>query len=90
MSKGFKFKLKLTGLNQLMRGPEMQTVLTEYGNRVLNNATSMTDNDKAQFGMDTKAIRWIAVTTVRAENSEAVYENLENNTLLKALGGGGE
>lgn len=84
-----KVKLNLKGINQLMRGPECQAVLAEYGARVLSNAQSMAETDKAEFSADTKPIRWIAVTTIRADNGAAVYENLENNTLLKALGGGG-
>ena len=86
MSKG-RFKLRLRGLNELMKSPEMQDVLTEYGQNVMSKAHYMAENHKAEYGMDTKTIRWIAVTTVRAENSAALKENLKNNTLLKALGG---
>lgn len=88
MSKA-KIVLNLPGINKLMKGPEIQAILNGYGTRVMNGANSMASSSKAEYGMDTKVIRWIAVTTVRADNSAAVHENLENNTLLKALGGGG-
>ena len=83
-----KFKLNLPGLNQLMKGPEMQAELSRYGSTVLGNAQSMAQDSKAEYGMDTKPLNWIAVTTVRAENGAAIHENYERNTLLKALGGG--
>lgn len=82
------FKLNLPGLNQLMKSPEMQSILTEKGAEVLARANGSRTRSDSEYGMETKTINWIAVTTVRAENGDAVYENLENNTLLKALLGG--
>ena len=87
MSKG-DFKLNLPGLNQLMKSPEMQSILTEKGARVMATANSNAQTRDAQYSMDTKTINWIAITTVRADNGAAIHENLENNTLLKALGSG--
>ena len=87
MSKG-KFKLNLPGLNKLMRGEEMQAVLSAHGATVLNKAQSMAITRNAEYSMETIPLRWIAVTTVRAENGAAVHDNYEHNTLLKALGGG--
>lgn len=82
------FRLKLTGLNQLMKSPEMQSVLTEHGAKVMNAANSNKRLADAEYTMSTKTINWIAVTNVRAGNGAAIEENLEYNTLLKALGGG--
>lgn len=82
------FKLNLPGLNQLMKSAEMQNILTEKGREVMSRAYSMSQVPDSEYSMDTKAIRWIAVTNVRAENYEARKDNYENNTLLKALGGG--
>ena len=82
------FKLDLPGLNQLMKSPEMQSILTEKGAKVMSTANGIAQDKDAKYGMDTKTINWIAVTRVRAENSAAIKENLENNTLLKALYGG--
>ena len=81
------FKLNLRGLNQLMKSPEMQAILAEKGARVAASANGSAQSTRAHYSTDTKTIKWIAVTTVRADNGAAVHDNLENNTLLKALGG---
>lgn len=83
-----EFELNLPGLNALMKSPEMQAILTEHGARVMNTANSNAQMKGATFTMNTKTINWIAVTNVRAENGIGIQENLEHNTLLKALGGG--
>lgn len=85
-----KFKLDLPGLNELMKSPEMQSILSEKGGQVMARANSIAQDNDAKYSMSTKTINWIAVTTVRADNSAAIRENLDNNTLLKALGGGGK
>lgn len=84
------FKLNLPGLNQLMKSPEMQSILSEKGAGVMARAQANAQRSDAEYSMNTKTINWIAVTTVRAENGTAVYENLEHNTLLKSLLGGGK
>lgn len=84
-----RFDLNLSGLNQLMKSPEMQSILTQKGSEVLARVNGMKQDPDAEYGMSTKTINWIAVTNVRAENGAAVRENLEQNSLLKALGGGG-
>ena len=82
------FKLNLPGLNAIMKSPEMQSILSEKGAAVMARANNMAQIPDAKFSMDTKAINWIAVTTVRADNGEAIAENFKNNTLLKSLSGG--
>ena len=86
MSKEIDFKLDLPGLNQLMKSPEMQAILAQKGAQVAAAANSNAQSSRAHYSTDTKTINWIAVTTVRADNGAAVHDNLENNTLLKALG----
>lgn len=83
-----KFELNLPGLNELMKSGAMQSILNEKGMAVASAANSMKQIDEAEYGMDTKTINWIAVTTIRADNGAAVADNYQNNTLLKALGGG--
>lgn len=83
-----KFTLDLKGLNQLMKGAEMQSILTQKGTEVLARANSIKQDPKAEYGTNTKVINYIAVTNVRAENRQAITENLKNNTLVKALHGG--
>ena len=86
MSKVVDFKLNLPGLTQLMKSPEMQAILAQKGAQVAATANGSAQSDRASYSTSTKTINWIAVTTVRADNGAAVHDNLENNTLLKALG----
>jgi len=79
-----KFSLYLKGLNQLMKGPEMQDVLDQKGQQVQAAAEQMSKG--GEYETETKQLRWIAVTTVRAKDHKAMKSNLEDNTLLKALG----
>lgn len=79
------FKLNLPGLNQLMKSPEMQGILLQKAKEVEGRANSMKQDPKAEYYTMTKTINWIAVANVRCANGEAIHENLENNTLLKAL-----
>lgn len=84
MGKKVDFKLKLKGLNQLMKGPEMQAVLDQKGQQIQAAAEEMSNG--GEYETETKPLRWIAVTTVRAKDHKAMKSNLEDNTLLKALG----
>ena len=85
MSKA-KFELNLKGLNELMKGSEMQAILQEKGNEVESRARSMCP--KGEYQTRTVTGRFIATTFVSAENWEAIHDGFEHNTLLKALGGG--
>ena len=81
-----KFELNLPGLNELMKGPEMQTVLQSKGDEVAARAKSMCP--EGEYQTRTVTGKWIATTFVSAENREAIQDGYERNTLLKALGGG--
>lgn len=85
MSKA-NFELNLPGLNQLMKGPEMQAMLQEKGNEVASRANSMCP--KGEYETRTVTGRFIATTFVSAENWAAINDGFEHNTLNKALGGG--
>ena len=79
-----RFELNMPGLNELMKGPEMQSVLQEKGQQVKDNAQGMCPG--GEYQTRTVTGRWIAATFVSVENYEAIKDNYENNTLLKALG----
>lgn len=81
MGKKVRFELNLKGLNELMKSEEMQQVLDEKGAQVAAAAGE-------GYEHRTYPINWIAVSTVSAETREAVKDNLENNTLLRALNAG--
>lgn len=84
-----KFKLNLPGLNELMRSSEMQAILTEQGNNVLSRAQAMSQIEDSEYLLVTKPISFVAIARVSAVNHAARQDNYDNNTLIKALGGGG-
>ena len=75
-----KFVLDKKGVSQLLRGEEMQNLLTEYGNDVMKRL-----NNK-DYNAQTSAGKTRANVTVVCANKKALSDNLKNNTLLKALG----
>lgn len=87
MSDKLKVKLNLAGVNELMKREELQTMMQSLGEQIASRAEGMSADPKAEYESKTKTLNWIAVTNVRAANHEAFVENLENNTLLKAMGG---
>ena len=87
MSDKLKVKLNLAGVNELMKREELQTMMQSLGEQIASRAEGMSADPKAEYEAKTKTLNWIAVTNVRAANHEAFLENLENNTLLKAMGG---
>ena len=76
-----KFKLDLTGLNQLMKGGEMQAVLNSAANQIAAIAGPGYEVEAAH------AISFVGIAAVHASTIEAKKDNSENNTLLKAAGG---
>ena len=75
-----KFILDKKGVSQLLRGEEMQNLLTEYGNDVMKRL-----NNK-DYNAQTSAGKTRANVTVVCATKKALSDNLKNNTLLKALG----
>lgn len=82
MSKKMKFKLNLRGLNKLMKSPEMQSELQSKGEQIEAIARRMCP--EGEYQTRTVTGRYIASTFVSTQNYEAMRDNLENNTLIKA------
>ena len=82
MSKKVDFKLNLKGLNELMLGPAMKGVLQSKGEQIEANARSMCP--KGEYKTRTVGGYHIATTYVSVQNYEAIKDNYENNTLIKA------
>ena len=76
------FELNLPGLNELMKSPEMQAVLTQAGNAVASAAGG-------DYGVRTHVASFVAITNVYPDSAKAAKDNFENNTLVKALGAAG-
>lgn len=76
------FELNLPGLNELMKGAEMQAVLTQAGNAVASAAGG-------DYGVRTHVASFVAIANVYPNSAKAAKDNFENNTLVKALGAAG-
>ena len=77
------FELSSAGVVELMKSAEMVGVLNEFALSVANRAGD-------GYGVSNIMSGDRAKTFVSAETDEAIEDNSENNTLLKALQGGGD
>ena len=75
-----KFELNLAGLNELMKSPEMQSVIDAKGAEVAKRAGE-------EYKHRTHVANYVAITNVFPDTKEAAKDNYTNNTLLKALNG---
>jgi len=76
LAKNFTFKLNRAGVRELMQSQEMQDVLVEHAERISKNAGE---------GYDVFVGRNRANVMVRTTTEAAAADNLENNTLEKAV-----
>lgn len=74
-----KIELNLKGINEMMKSPEMQEILSNEGMRV----ASIAGDD---YSSRVHTADYIAIANVYATTPEARKDNLKNNTLLKAVG----
>lgn len=79
MSKG-RFKLNRKGVRELLKSQEMMNVVTEYADQVQKKAG---DGYEVSQYIGKNRVN----VSVYAETRKARKDNLEHNTLLKALGG---
>lgn len=85
MSKSFHFELNRAGVRELLLSGEMEGVISEHAERIRSAAEGMTG---LEYASSTKKGANRVTGTVEADSAHAYYENLKNNTLIKALGGG--
>lgn len=78
MSSNFKLEVNYSGVGQLLKGPEVQQLVKEIANDVAERAGSGYASDLYDAGS-----RFIA--SAYTETTEAMQDNLDNNTLLEAL-----
>lgn len=79
--KKLKFVRNDKGVSDLMKSPEMQEILGQYGDQVVSRCGSR--NYKAVVRTGQKR----ANVTISPADAAAFYSNLKHNTLLKALKG---
>lgn len=72
-----KFKFNLSGLNELMKSPEMQSILNDAAQRIAGASGPGYEAEPAH------PIRFIAIASAYAGSYKARKDNSENNTLLK-------
>lgn len=77
----FRFELDRDGVRELMQSPEMANICESYARDVQARAGS-------GYEVNTYVGKTRVNASVHAETEEAVRDNFDNNTLLKALGGG--
>lgn len=77
MSK-LKFKLNRAGVRELMQSNEMQAILNDKANEAINRLGT-------GYAMDTRVGKNRANAMVYAETYQAKKDNLENNSILKAV-----
>ncbi|HEM4671137.1 hypothetical protein HO932_05315 [Streptococcus suis] len=73
-----RFKLNRSGVRELMKSSEMQSILTETANEVVNRAGD-------GYEQDIYVGKSRANAMVSAKTYQAKKDNLNNNTLLKVL-----
>lgn len=80
MSKKAYFKRDSDGIAELLRSSGVDEMLTQYANRVKNNAGDGYSYDIEMHGK----VRHYAI--VKTDTKRAYWQNMKQNTLLKALG----
>ena len=79
MSKGNSFVLNTAGVRELLKSDEMKNVIESYAEEIRARAGD-------GYGTRTHYSEQRVIVNVFAEDPEAIQDNLENNTLLKAVG----
>lgn len=81
-----KIVLNSSGVKELLNSPEIQGMLMEQGQRIQGSANGMAQKAGAEFHAVPVQTPGRGIVRVSAANRQGVRDNLENNTLLKALG----
>lgn len=77
----FKFELNKEGVRELLQSQEMLTVVTEYANNIRGRAGD--GYEVSTFPTGKTRVN----ASVYAATKEAIQDNYDNNTLLKAVRG---
>lgn len=79
-----RFELDENGLRSLLKSTEMQSICLEYATRTQQTAEASASG----YVVEPRNYPERSGYAVRANTYKARKDNLDNNTLLKALGGG--
>ena len=75
-----RIELNRAGVREMMRSAEMQSVLEEAASPVMARLG-------AGYGQDSRVGKNRCNVSIHADSAEAKRDNMENNTLLKAVSG---
>ena len=75
-----RIELNRAGVREMMRSAEMQGVLEEVASPVMTRLG-------AGYGQDSRVGKNRCNVSIHADSEEAKRDNMENNTLLKAVSG---
>lgn len=81
MSSSMEIKLNYSGVGELLRSSEMAAVLSEQAEKIRSRCGD-------GYSTDTYSAGTRVVASVYTETTEAMQNELESNTLLRAIGGG--
>lgn len=76
-----KVELNSEGIKALLKGSEVEQMVGERAEKVAGRAGS-------GYSHDTKQMSGRVIASAYTDTEEAKQDTMENNTLLKALGGG--
>lgn len=74
----YQFELNREGVKQLMKSEEMKAVLDEMAHHIAESA-------EGDYKVDSVTGRTRANAEVSCASAKTYYDNLRNNTLLKAM-----
>ena len=78
-----KFELNKAGVRELLKSQEMRDVLQDYGNQAISRLGEGYEAIPGDTGSSVRAKCKVQATTFKTRS-----DNLKNNTILKAVGGG--
>lgn len=78
-----KFELNRKGVSELMKSDEMRAILRSYGDEALSRLGDGYAASDSDTGSSKRAKVKVEATTYKTRQ-----DNLKNNTILKAVGGG--
>ena len=81
MSNKVRIELNSKGIGALLRSQEMEAVVSVSANVVAGRASG-------KYNVEIIHAQTRVIATVEAADAKTRRENLKNNTLLKAIGGG--
>ena len=73
-----KIVLNSAGIREMLKSPEMEAVVGEHAARIAAQCGS-------GYANDTKQMPGRVIASVFTDSNDAVRDNLQNNTILRAL-----